>query len=951
MVMANNNKKGLDLPFFELLNQLPVASTAVTGLTTAEQGDDRFIYGLVGSAFYRYDTYADTWQTLATPNVAPVTAVTLRRTRRRGFHGRVLAATSSTVTIPGIRGSILNNETISIQFGPGSGQDRTLTFVSETVHDAGVVTAVTASALTDGLKKWRVNQWAGYTVAITFGTDATHHRKILYNDTTTLYVADANLQPHDPWNNQAYVAASPYVVPAATAGAQTHYQIMSSTFSVNTSWDVTPTNTSYFTTYTGGIYLVSSSAGAPFYTFQYYDIANDVWQTKTTPQGLYSAALGTDFTIERIGKVGSSYVTNVGTVSATTRTLTDSGLSLENDRYANHRITIVSGTGRGQHRRIVAHSNKTFTVARSWDITPDSTSLYEVWPDFDRIYLNGGGLASMLAYSPENDYWMQGQAFDDGITNNISATLGSWMPIGVTTGAWIASGVRSINSTPTAGGTNYSIGDVLTCSVGGVGAQVRVTSIAPGGVVTGIELIHTGTTTGFTVGTGRATSGGTGTGCTIEITAVGGTALITTASAHFFRAGDSITFAGCTEAAWNAAYTIIGAPASTTFCVSTTATASMVATASQSTTVIVDPTKNWITNEHVGRLVHVMVAGTSPTSQIRWITANTATTLTVASITAAGNGTSKYVIYDSKIFGIDDQRKETVMKAYGWATGGSTTTLVDSTKNWIPNQWVGYAFKVEAGSGYGTGRITITSNTETTLTYTTQTFTPDSSTKYEIADSWGLMTSSASAVNANVNDTTKNWAVNQWAGKRVRYMSGLNASAEGIVSSNTATVISTSASFSTDTTTSYAIMSIPPRGSGIDLVWTWGASDPAKKGRLMYSPRGSASNTFDIYDISSGRWQFGIQLAPQNEGFTTGSSYTYDGADTIFASRSAAGFPIRIFELDVNKNKVVGSRTTTFLQGTVTIGNMMETVTTPDGVDFIYVLQNTGTLFARSMLF
>lgn len=64
-----------------------------------------------------------------------------------------------------------------------------------------------------------------------------------------------------------------------------------------------------------------------------------------------------------------------------------------------------------------------------------------------------------------------------------------------------------------------------------------------------------------------------------------------------------------------------------------------------------------------------MVAGIAPTSQIRWIVSNTATVLTVATITAGVNGTSKYTIYDSKIFGVDNQRKETNMSGYGHATG------------------------------------------------------------------------------------------------------------------------------------------------------------------------------------------------------------------------------------------------------------------------------------------
>lgn len=946
--MADINKPLLDLPFFELTNQAISATTATSGLATAEDGSSRFIYYARDANFQRYDTVTDTWQILANIPQTASNLIAMRYTTRRGFHGRVLSATSNTVTIPAMRGEMLDGEKISIEYGTGAGQERTLTFVSETVHDAGVATTASASLITDNTKKWRVNQWAGYTVGIYFGTDATHYRKILYNDATTLYVVDGNLQPHDPWNNQTYIAASPYAVPSATAGSQTNFMILSTTFSVDSNWNVTPDSTSYFTTRTGGVYLLTGNGSNPFFSFLYYDVANDIWQYKTTPQNLFTGQISTDAAIERTGKIGFVYLTGTAS-SATSRTITDSTLSLVNDRYANYRMYITSGTGRGQSRRIVAHNATTFTIPRNWDVTPDSTSTYEIWPDYDRIYLTGNATGTMLAYSPENDYWMQGQAFDDGITTNISATLSGWLPVGISTGTRIASGVTAVASTPTAGGTNYVIGDVLTCSVGGTGAQVRVTNIAPGGVVTAIELINSGTATGFTVGTGRATTGGTGTGCTIEITAVGATANITTASNHFFKTGDVITFAGCSEAAWNTAHTILGVPAVNVFSVAVTATANMAATASQSTTVIVDSTKSWVVNEHVGRLVHLMGSGQTPGSQVRWITANTANTLTVAAITAAGNGTSKYVIYDSKIFGVDCQRKETGMDPFGWATSGSTTTLVDSTKNWVPNQWAGYFFKVEAGTGYGSGRIQIISNTATTLTYATQTFTPDATTKYEIADTWGL--ASSGSTTTLVETGSKNWVTNQWAGKGVRITGGTNTGVFVATASNTNNTLTTGSVGATanDATSAYAIVGIPNRAAGTGLVWVWGNTNEEKRGKYIYSFRGGGTNQIDVYDITTGRWEYGLQFAPQGELFNLGSSYAYESGDTIYASRSTNNAPIRVLEIDTEHRRIQGKGTTTFLQGTATIGNFMEIVE-KDGYKFLYILQNTGTLMCRALL-
>jgi hypothetical protein len=944
--MPNTLSPLLDLPFFELCNQAPVATSALSAMTTVEDGASRFIYYISGSSFYRYDTQADTWQQLANPNVAPVTLVALRYTGRRGLHGRVLAATSTTLTIPGVRGPALDGETVSIEFGTGSGQERTLTYVGETIHDAGVLSSASTTVLTDSTKKWRVNQWAGYTVGITFGTDATHYRKVLYNDATTLTVADVNLLPHDPWNNQAYVAASPYALPVATAGAQSHYVISSAQFNV-TAWDTIPDRTSFFTTLTGGIYMISSAAAAPFFTLQYYDILNDVWQTKTCPQGLIGAALGTDIAIERTGKIGGSALTGTAT-GGTSRTLVDSTKALEFDRYRNYRIYITGGTGRGQSRRIVAHNATTFSVTRNWAVIPDATSTYAIWGDYDRLYMTGNGAAAVYAYSPENDYWMQGHSFDDGVTSSITATMAGWTPLGVSTGVRIAAGVRAINPTPTAAGSAYSLGDILTHSTGGTGCQIRVTGITSTGAVTSLELIHSGTATGFTLGTGKTVTGGTGTGLTFEITNVGATALITLATAHWLETGQSVTFAGCAEAAWNAAHTIIGCPSTTTFCVSTPATANMTATLAQSATLIVDVSKSWIPGEHVGRVVHVMVAGQSPTSQIRWITANTETTLTVATVTAAVNGTSKYVIYDSKAFGIDSQRKETGMRSEGWATGGSTTTLVDSSKSWIPGQWTGYFFRVEAGTGYGSGRIQITGNTADTLTFATQSFTPNTTTRYDIADAWGV--ASAGSATTIVETGAKNWSTNQWGGKRVRILGGTGAGQEAVVQTNTSNTLTTGTITAPDATSVYAILGAPARGAGTQLIWAWGATDAAKKGRFMFSPRGGGTNQIDIYDLTTAQWDFGLPIRPQNDLFTTGSSYAYDGGDNIYLGRSTTGTVMRIFQLDIDRREMTGKATTTFLQGTAHIGNFME-IAELNGNKYLYNLQTTGTLLARALLF
>lgn len=937
----------VDLPFWELCNQSPVASTAISCMCSRQDGYKRDSYYLVGSVFYKYDLVGDCYQQLASPNVAPTVGASMIYAQNQGYHGSVLSAGSNSVVIPGLKGKEMVGAKITIEDGTGAGQERILSAPVETVNDFGVITATTTASLSDSLKKWKFNQWKGYLAGITFGTDATQYKKVLYNDQTTLYFSDANLQPHDHWNNQPFIANAPYALPVVTAGLQAHYKILSTSFTVDSAWTTIPDYTSTFNTDTGGIYLLSSLAAAPFYSLQYYDCLHDQWQTKTTPQSLILAALGTDFSLVNIGKYGSAFITSTATAGSA-RTLTDTVQTMTPNRYANHRIRITSGTGRGQSRRIVCNTATVFIVEKSWDITPDATSIYEVWADYDKIFMGGNAASAIYSYSEKNDFWSQGENYDDGITSNITVKINGWKPVGISTGVRIAAGVQSIASSPTAGGSGYVVGDILTCSVGGTGAQVIVTSIDTAGAVTGLELVHSGTVTGFTTGTGKATTGGTGTLCTINITTVGPTALITTASSHWFKNGDSITFAGCSEGAWNAQHTIIGVNSTTSFSVAITATANMAASNSQSTTLIVDSSKNWTPNEFVGKLVHLEVSGVNPTSQIRWITANTANTLTVATIVAGVNGTSKYQIYDAKAFGCEEIYKQANKARNGFATGGSPTTLVDSTKNWDVNQWAGYKMRIEAGTGLGSGIITITSNTSNTLNFTAQGFTPDATTFYEVADSWGLMT--AGTIGSITETGTKNWKTNYLAGKRVRVTGGTALGQEASITSNTGTVLTTGAITAPDATSSYSILSIPVRGAGIELLWIFGNSDAATKGKFLFFPRGGGSNTFDIFDLTTVTWEHGRHYSPQQEVFSTGAMYAYDGGDKIYLHASSATVG-RIFALDFTNDRIVGAFQVDDTHGAVLIGNRMMVCLTADLLKYLYVMQHTGQKLWRALIF
>ncbi len=83
----------------------------------------------------------------------------------------------------------------------------------------------------------------------------------------------------------------------------------------------------------------------------------------------------------------------------------------------------------------------------------------------------------------------------------------------------ITGGISTIHTTPTAGGTGYTANDILTVTTGGRLGTVKVNTVNLG-VITAMYASPEVAGVGYTTGTGKATVGGTGSGATINITAI-----------------------------------------------------------------------------------------------------------------------------------------------------------------------------------------------------------------------------------------------------------------------------------------------------------------------------------------------------------------------------------------------------------------------------------------------
>lgn len=108
------------------------------------------------------------------------------------------------------------------------------------------------------------------------------------------------------------------------------------------------------------------------------------------------------------------------------------------------------------------------------------------------------------------------QLWVDG-TSNIFMWSGAVSTLAET--SYAAGSVSTLSGTPTAGGTGYNVGDILTITTGGTGGTARVTATGALNAVTSVVLVTPGS--GYTTGAGKVTSGGAGTGATLNITDIG----------------------------------------------------------------------------------------------------------------------------------------------------------------------------------------------------------------------------------------------------------------------------------------------------------------------------------------------------------------------------------------------------------------------------------------------
>jgi hypothetical protein len=828
----------------------------------------RYVYLLISAtSFVKYDTWTDMCLPLSAPPLAPVTFSSMKYNDALGIDGNVIAATANTLTIPSITMQSLKGYDVEIISGTGAGQRRTITGVAEPViADSGIVTAVNNVAgalnITDTLKAFSGNQYAGYTLRIAGNTGVSQIRRILSNTATQIVLADTT-QMNETWNNPAIF--NPAI--NATAGSQAVYSIESQVITLDSAWGVTPDATSVFRVQSGLVILVSNNTSAPFFTMQAYDQISDTWYILPTMQNIFWTS-GTDCSIERTTENSSIWERGIASSASTVTTLVDASQGVNRaawitDQWKDYWVYIYAGVGAGQIRKINSNTTNTLTWTSHISPHPTATSRYFII-GFDAGIATAGA-STTITDTTKN--WEVNRWRNYAVRILAGTGAGQLRPIASNTATALTI-VGTWATTPDNTSVFAIQGDPnkLYIQLGGVNALAihNIDSQVP----------TFGRQQDFGIArNAAATVEGHNPVAITSFANTGTTATPTTAHPHQFKVGQLVTVRGATDANFNVTNVAIATvPSATTFTYVMAGTpASTTIVSSQSTTVLVDATKNWTVNQWQGQTVYmytgaVTAANGSTAGQAFRIASNTATTLTLVAVgTAPTNGVSRYAISTSTAIGAAD---------FGVATGTQSTTTLQ--------------------------------------------------------------------------DTTKTWAVNIWAGKRLRILTTTGFSAEVNITSNTANTLTFPAiTAPTTLVTGYVILEQAQKNQGTSMNWAFGTSDLATRGRYMFVVRGGGAIGFDRFDLTTDRCNQ-MFTSPLTETLSTGTMTAYDGADNIFYHKDATQ---RVASLNVVTGRVNGAFMIPYVAPTAVLGNRMEIFTTKDGLKYIWLNRASFAECFRCLIF
>ena len=932
MALTKRLKTMVDQPVWEWMRYSPyttAAAACVYNFPAAATGSryNRYTFHTSATTMYLYDTYGDSWTTLGglLPN-SPASTVNGSWDLSQGHYGNFIAGASGSSTATGgfINESAVVGLKIKVIAGLGRGQERTITactqpenleYLTPTATYTNTSTGVTS--ITDTTKKWVPNQWVGYQVKAYLGTSQQYFiRRVLYNNNDTLFFANAEWHVTDP--NQAFNHV--YDANSIAVGTATRCVIQRSTITVDTPWTTNLDKSSRFEIIIGSLVSVQNISTNAFFLAYRYDPLYSNWFPLHSQTGVMPNFLAlTTLQYEPISSELTSPFVTGSLTSGSLRSAVDTTQNWSFNQWRNYRF--VNKTN-GIERLIVSNTPNTLQFAADLDIAPSGSNQYQIIVDDDKSYINGGNFATVGQFSSLNNSFYPSQRLDEGVANVASVRYSSsfcfQIPISAITRTGNVATVTTITGHPFETGDRITITGATGSDASIYNGNFVVTSSYP------LSATLTGATqpTSFTYAMGSTPSANAGlnahtttllfdtsknwvtnewVGDIVQVWSSSPTGPTTNYSRITANTSQSLTLATAMASAttltgntfvWG--YNILSDQA---FGASygldtgiTTGTSSFYLTGS---TVSGQPFL-YISASQFGTLSQVPIgspitgSGITAASQFRSFQTASGGFIT-ASLSANAASTQNNVIIAFEL---------SASRGFGTATGGTSTTLVDATKVWPTNFWVGAQIRFLAGTGVGQ-EATISSNTSNTITFGTTntanstTATPDTTTVYSILPT----------------------------GRR-----------------------------NTTSTTSGA--------GGADMKWIYGRESgsnltpTSSLGKYIYMFEANSTLRFVKYNIATMMYEYSF-IPPwhhaTNFNLTDGTNISYDGKNRIYIQPNvSAQFVYIDTDRDIMEN---GATTLPAGNSTARQSQRMILKTSEDGLDYLYYLRSNDTPHFRTLIF
>jgi hypothetical protein len=868
---------------------------------------------------------------------------------------------------------------------------------NSTIWDTGVATSGTTGGITDTVKSWTVNQWAGYEAYIYSGTGRGQIGHITSNTATALTFSNVlgtapdatsryNIKGYDmgtlsssshkvvfdttkTWTVGQWANYGIRIVSGTGAGQHRTIQANgTNSITVYDGWNIQPDNTSiYVIQGNSNDLIITAGANAETYLYRTGD-TDMVSHGRILDEGIASIACamlcdGTDRTTHVIYEQKPVAIASLaGTTSITATT-----------SYA-HQLKVGQWVS---IRGVTSAANDIFNITGKVQITdvPSSTT-FKYTP-----YAAGSGTYAYLTALGTAAITDASKDFRDAATggSTTSVTFARATPSNIN-GWYVTSGTNcAINAQVTSGAGTTT----LNLSLTGAGTPsgtitfskypiVQTSTFASGGGAGVFSTVMSGAipayvqgwlATGTNIGLGAMVTGGAGTTTplfsiqcagapsgTITYSCPTNLPLPVTAT-YSSGTGTTIVCSGNTPNQITGWYvtgtniangTVVVSGAGTTTLVLSNATAGTPA----GTLTFYPPT-------NADRLMYYGVS-TVPTAAATSLlgvgnviqlvaNATSPTTLVpIQAITAVTAGATKFVIANRDMIGMKyDQQSISYLGGIALGTQ-SAAAFVDTNAFWA----------TATGSGGSAGTYSFTLSAPGSILhngwYVSGTNIPAGA---KVVSGGGTTSITidlplTGVVSGAITFTAWGAAAgsNLMTNKRIRVLSSTGVNQEVAITActpNTGTLAATITAAGSGTSSYVVLPTIVP-GTGSYIMWQSNSSVAAKRGKYLIRVRGGGAVGFDKIDLTTDKLitQYTI---PITETLTTGSMYAYDGQDRIYFTKDGGTTnPQRVYYLDLNTWTVHGAGMLPYTGATAGLGNRMEIFTTADGLKYLWVNRHAG---------